>query len=225
MAVEGRLHLRDEMRALEQRALGGMDLVAEQLDRTMRVIVERDFALADMVIADDDRIDGRFIELHQEILTTIARQAPVATDLRVLAALLDVIRRIERMGDQCVTICKLLLLAHEAPEDDLGLTERILQMARSARALALDSAAAFLGRDVEGAERLCRLDDEIDTLNREVFQTAVALGGDPDAREWAMRMTQVARAIERIGDNAVDIGEETAFVASGVYREFEDASR
>jgi phosphate transport system protein len=61
-------------------------------------------------------------------------------------------------------------------------------------------------------------------MNREVFQIAVALAGDPEAREWAMRMTQVARAIERIGDNAVDIGEETAFVASGVYREFEDAS-
>ena len=57
-----------------------------------------------------------------------------------------------------------------------------------------------------------------------MFRIAVALAGDPEAREWAMMMTQVARAFERIGDNAVDIGEESAFVASGVYREFEDAS-
>jgi phosphate transport system protein len=177
-----------------------------------------------MVIADDDRIDGRFLEVHQEILTLIARQAPVATDLRLLAALLDVIRRIERMGDQCVNICKVLLLAPEAPSDDLHLTERILEMGRKARALALESSKAFAARDVASAEKLCEVDDEIDDLNREVFQIAVALAGDPDAREWAMRMTQVARAIERIGDNAVDIGEETAFVASGVYREFEDAS-
>jgi phosphate transport system protein len=225
MATEGRLRLRDEIRALEKRALSGMDLVADQLDRTMRVIVDRDFSMADMVIADDDRIDGRFLEVHQEILTLIARQAPVATDLRLLAALLDVIRRIERMGDQCVNVCKVLLLTANAPEDDLGLTDRLLQMSRKARALSLNSAAAFLARDVQAAERLCVLDDEIDDLNREVFQIAVALAGDPDAREWAMRMTQVARAIERIGDNAVDIGEETAFVASGVYREFEDASR
>jgi phosphate transport system protein len=98
-------------------------------------------------------------------------------------------------------------------------------MSRHARTLSLESAKAFAARDVKAAEQLCTLDDEIDDLNREVFQTAVALAGDPDAREWAMRMTQVARAIERIGDNAVDIGEETAFVASGVYREFEDASR
>ncbi|MFL5838950.1 MAG: phosphate signaling complex protein PhoU [Thermoleophilaceae bacterium] len=224
MRPEGRLHLRDEIRALEKHALSGLDLVADQLDRTLRVIVDRDFAMADMVIADDDRIDGRFLEVHQEILSLIARQAPVATDLRLLAALLDVIRRIERMGDQCVNICKVLLLAPEAPEDDLGMTDRILTMARKARELAIASGKAFDTKDVAAAERLARLDDQIDDLNREVFQMAVALAGDATAREWAIRMTQVARALERIGDNAVDIGEETAFVASGVYREFEDAS-
>jgi phosphate transport system protein len=224
MPTEGRLHLRDEIRAIEKHALDGMAIVADQIDRTMRVIVDRDFAMADIVITDDDRIDGRFLEVHSEILSLIARQAPVATDLRLLAALLDVIRRMERMGDQCVNICKVLLLAPEAPEDDLQLTQRILDMARRARALALESARAFGARDVGAAERLCQVDDEIDTLNREVFQIAVALAGDPSAREWAMWMTQVSRALERIGDNAVDIGEETAFVASGVYREFEDAS-
>ncbi|HEX4720832.1 MAG TPA: PhoU domain-containing protein [Thermoleophilaceae bacterium] len=224
MTTIGRLHLRDEINEIEKRALGGMDIVADQLDRTLRVIVDRDFAMADMVIADDDRIDGRFLEVHSDILSLIARQAPVATDLRLLAALLDVIRRIERMGDQCVNVCKVLMLAPEAPTDDLSLTERVLEMGRKARAMSVESARAFARRDVEGAERLCRLDDEIDALNREVFKIAVALGRDDDAREWAMRMTQVSRAIERIGDNAVDIGEETAFVASGVYREFEDAS-
>jgi phosphate transport system protein len=221
---EGRLHLRDDIRAIESHALGGLDLVADQIDRTLRVVIDRDFEMADMVIADDDRIDGRFLEAHQEILSLIARQAPVATDLRLLAALLDVIRRIERMGDQCVNVCKVLLLAPPAPHDDLGLTDRVLQMGRKARELALRSGKAFVARDVAAAEQLCTLDDQIDELNREVFAIAVALAGDPDAREWAMRMTQAARAIERIGDNAVDIGEETAFVASGVYREFEDAS-
>jgi phosphate transport system protein len=221
---EARLHLRDEIRALEKHALSGLDLVADQIDRTMRVVVDRDYEMADMVIADDDRIDGRFLEVHQEILSLIARQAPVATDLRLLAALLDVIRRIERMGDQCVNICKVLLLAPEPPDDDLGLGDRVLQMGRKSRQLALDSGKAFAAKDVAAAERLAKVDDEIDNLNREVFQIAVALAGDPTAREWAMWMTQVGRAIERIGDNAVDIGEETAFVASGVYREFEDAS-
>src|SRR5436190_14429672 len=154
MTTTGRLHLRDEMNEIEKRALGGMDIVADQLDRTLRVIVDRDFAMADMVIADDDRIDGRFLEVHGDILSLIARQAPVATDLRLLAALLDVIRRIERMGDHCVNICKVLLLAPPAPTDDLQLTQRILEMGRRARALAMESARAFAARDVVTAERL-----------------------------------------------------------------------
>src|SRR4051812_15269835 len=97
-------------------------------------------------------------------------------------------------------------------------------MGHKARELALASGRAFASKDEAAAERLCAMDDQIDDLNRKVFQIAVALAADASAREWAMWMTQVARAIERIGDNAVDIGEETAFVASGVYREFEDAS-
>src|SRR4051812_34345498 len=179
MATEGRLHLRDEIRTLEKRALSGMEIVADQVDRTLRVVVDRDFALADMVIADDDRIDGRFLEVHQEILTLIARQAPVATDLRLLAALLDVIRRIERMGDQCVNICKVLLLAPAAPDDDLRLTERLLEMGRKARALAVESRRAFLARGVAAAERLCEMDDGIDAPNPAGFPIAGGLGGGP----------------------------------------------
>ena len=222
--IEGRLHLRDEIAAIEKHALGALDLVAEAIERVTRVLLDRDLMLADMVIADDDQIDGRFLESHQAILSLIARQAPVATDLRLLAALLDVIRHIERMGDQCVNISKTLLLSPPPPDDDLGLTERLIRMGKASRELAIECGHAFASRDEAVAERLCEKDDAIDALNREVFQMAVALAGDPDAREWAMWMTQVARAFERIGDNAVDIGEETAFVATGEYREFTDAS-
>jgi phosphate transport system protein len=220
----GRLQLHEEIRALERSALGGLELVADAVSRTVQVVVGRDEGLAHAVIADDDLIDGRFLQNHQEILSLIARQAPVATDLRVLAALLDVIRHIERMGDQCVNICKVLIVAPPSPANDHGLTERLREMGDAARDLALQAGRAFRTRDVPGAERLADLDDRIDQLNRDVFESAVTLGGDPAAREWAMRMTQVARAFERIGDYAVDIGEEGAFVSSGVYREFTDAS-
>src|SRR4051812_10633298 len=222
--IEGRLHLRDEIAAIESQALGGLDLVGEAIDRVKRVLLDRDMTLADLVIADDDRIDGSFLASHQAILSLIARQAPVATDLRLLAALLDVIRHIERMGDQCVNIAKTMLLAPPPPDDDLGLTERLSRMGAIAGELAAASGHAFAARDASLAERLCQQDDAIDELNRNVFQTAVALAGDPGAREWGIWMTQVARAFERIGDHAVDIGEETAFVATGEYREFTDAS-
>jgi phosphate transport system protein len=83
---------------------------------------------------------------------------------------------------------------------------------------------AFEGRDVELARDLVRQDDLIDNLNKECFQIAVQVGEDKDTREWAMTMMLVARALERIGDNAVDIGEQVAFVVTGLFREFEDAS-
>jgi phosphate transport system protein len=83
---------------------------------------------------------------------------------------------------------------------------------------------AFERRDVGLAQDLVRQDDEIDRLNRDCFHLAIEIGDDPDRREWAMHMMLVARCIERIGDNAVDIGEQTAFVVTGLFREFEDAS-
>ena len=226
MAGSGRLHLQEEMREVEEQSLAGCELVTEAIDRTVRAIVDRDLGMADMVIADDDRIDGRFLESHQAILSLIARQAPVATDLRTLAAMLDVIRHIERMGDQCVNVCKVLMLAPEPPREDEGLTQSLVQMGRASRALVVDAARAFRARDTHLAESLPDRDDEIDLLNREVFATAVRIAGhaDADTTEWGMRMVQIARAFERIGDLAVDIGEETAFIATGLYREFTDAS-
>ena len=84
--------------------------------------------------------------------------------------------------------------------------------------------AGFLLRDVALAEDLVRQDEQINQLNREIFRRAIEIGDDPDMREWAMHMMLVARALERIGDNAVDIGEQTAFVVTGLFREFSDAS-
>jgi phosphate transport system protein len=221
---ETRAHFLSELKELEEQALGGLDLVAEQLDRTLEAVEHQDIELASMVIADDDRIDGRYLEVHQGVLSLLARQAPVATDLRLVAALLDVIKHVERMGDQCVNIAKLLPLAgHEPPSDD-KLLAKIAAMGAQARSQVLQSKAAFSRRDVELAEDLVRQDEAINRCNREVFRIALDIGDDPDTREWAMHMMLVARAVERIGDNAVDIGEQVAFVVTGLFREFTDAS-
>ena len=116
---EVRLHYREELEQLEGRALDGLDLVVAALDRTVEAIQHQDIELAELVIADDDVIDGRYLEIHQAILTLLATQAPVATDLRLIAALLHVMKNIERMGDQCVNIAKLIPIAgHEPPADE-----------------------------------------------------------------------------------------------------------
>jgi phosphate transport system protein len=196
----------------------------QTLDRTLEAVETHDEKLADLVIADDDRIDGRYIAVHQAILSLIARQAPVATDLRLVAALLDVIRHIERMGDQCVNIAKVIQISPAVPANDGGIMAETMEMGALARELIIKSAEAFGNRDVSGAEALVTIDDRLDELNREMFPRALKLASDPEALEWSMRMVQVARWLERIGDHAVDIGEETAFVATGLFREFEDAS-
>ena len=198
--------------------------MASALDRALETVQNQDIELASMVIADDDRIDGRYLEVHQGILSLLALQAPVAGDLRVVAALLHVIKHVERMGDQCVNMAKLVPLDGHQPPADPRMLELIQRMGDQARRQVVQCGQAFERRDVEMAEDLVRQDDEIDRLNREVFHTALELGDEADRREWAMHMMLVGRCIERIGDNAVDIGEQTAFVVTGLFREFEDAS-
>ncbi len=225
MAPQARIHFHDELAQLETQALGGLDLVAGAVERTIEALTRQDLELASLVIADDDRIDGRYMEVHQGILSLLALQAPVATDLRVIAALLHVIKHVERMGDQCVNICKLVPLAGDPPESHgAELLERIERMGRQAAVQVEQAKRAFAGRDDALAEDLVRQDDLIDRLNRECFALALDIGDDPDAREWGMHMMLVARALERIGDNAVDIGEQVAFVVTGLFREFSDSS-
>jgi phosphate transport system protein len=224
MAEQARIHFQDELRALEEQALGALDLVITSLDRTLEALEHRDIELASIVVNDDDRLDGRFLEVHQGILSLLALQAPVAGDLRTVAALLHVIKHAERMGDQCVNIAKVMPLVGHDPPADPALLERIFKMGKLARSEVAQAKQAFTLRDVSLAQDLVRQDEEINALNREVFRLAVEMGTDEDRREWAMTMMLVARALERIGDNAVDIGEQVAFVVTGLFREFSDAS-
>jgi phosphate transport system protein len=221
---ETRHQFREDLKELERQALGGLDLVTIQLDRALESISYQDVELAGMVVADDDRVDGRYLEVHQGILSLLARQAPVAGDLRIVAALLHIIRCVERMGDQCVNIAKLVPLSgYEAPKDKdiLDAIERMGQLARSQVSEAKD---AFATRNVDMARDLVNQDAEINRLNREIFRRAVEAGDDPDIREWAMFMVLVARCLERVGDNTVDIAEQVVFVVTGLFREMADAS-
>jgi phosphate transport system protein len=224
MPGEGRQQFQEELSRLEDQALGGLDMVAHALDKTLEMIQHQDVELASMVIADDDRIDGRYLEVHQGLLSMLALQAPVATDLRVAAALLHVMKNVERMGDQCVNIAKLIPLAGHEPPANEEMLSNIEKMGRQAKSQVMQSKLAFKNRDVGLAQDLVRQDEEINRLNRDCFRIAIEIGDDLDTREWAMQMILVARSLERVGDNAVDVGEQTAFVVTGLFREFTDAS-
>jgi phosphate transport system protein len=224
MVEQARVHYQEELENLEAAGLAGLDLVTAALGRTLEAVEHQDVELAQLVIADDDRIDGRYLEVHQSLITLLATQSPVATDLRLISALMHVLKNVERMGDQCVNICKLIPLTGTKPPADPVMLKQILTMGRHARALISQAKRAFEDRNVEMARDLVRQDDVVDNLNRECFHLALEIGDDPDRREWAMTMLLAARAIERIGDNAVDIGEQVAFVVTGLFQEFEDAS-
>jgi phosphate transport system protein len=219
-----RVQYREDLANLEELGLGGLDMVVTALDRTLEAAEHADIELAELVIADDDRIDGRYLEVHQALITLLATQSPVATDLRLISALLHVMKSIERMGDQCVNIAKLIPLSGNEPPTDEEMLKRIVMMGKQCRTLINQSKRAFSDRDVDLARDLVRQDDVVDNLNRECFRLAIEIGDDPDRREWAMTMMLAARSLERIGDNAVDIGEQVAYVVTGLFQEFEDAS-
>ncbi len=219
-----RAHFQQQLMELEDRTLSGIDIAVEQLERAVEALTHQDIELAHIVIADDDRLDGRYLEVHQGILSLLALQAPVAGDLRLVAALLHVILRIERIGDQCVNIAKMIPLAGHEPPVSSEMLDAIGRMGACARSEVQQARTAFAERNAELASDLVRQDREINRLNREVFRMAIEAGEDPEIREWAMHMILVARALERIGDNAVDIGEQAVFVITGLFREFSDSS-
>jgi phosphate transport system protein len=219
-----RIHYQEELAALEERGLEGLDMVGVALGRTLEAVEHQDVELAQIVINDDDRIDGRYLEVHQSLITLLATQSPVATDLRLISALLHVMKNVERMGDQCVNVCKMIPLTGSHPPADEEMLDRILRMGRQVMTLTSQAKRAFEGRDEALARDLVRQDDVVDELNRECFRLALQIGEDADSREWAMTMMLAARALERTGDNAVDVGEQVAFVVTGLFREFEDAS-
>ena len=223
--LETRHQFREALKELESETLGGLEMVIEQLGRALESVSHQDVELAGMVIADDERIDRRYMEIHQGVLSLLARQAPVAGDLRIVAALLHIIRCVERIGDQCANIAKLVRLSgYEAPKDE-GILDAIERMGRLASSQASQAKEAFATRNVALAQALVGLDGEIERLNRAIFNRAVDIGGDLGVREWAMFMILVARCLERIAGNTVDIAEQTVFVVTGLFREFVSGSQ
>jgi phosphate transport system protein len=208
---------------LQDLALGTLDLALSLLDRVIEALEHQDVELTRLVIDDDVLIDERCTEVQQRVISLLALQGPVAGDLRLLAALLHVMRYVERMGNQCVSVAKLIPLSGHEPPVRTEILQRVITMGRCARAEVVQCRRSFAERNVELAEDLVTRDREVNRLNREIFRLAIEAGDDDDTREWAMLMTLVARAFERVGDNAVDVGEQTAFLVTGLFREFSSA--
>jgi phosphate transport system protein len=218
-----RVTLQEEMDTLQASLLAEGDLVLRAVRGSINALRENDPELADEVISFDDDVDARYLALEQSIESLLARQTPVAVDLRFVLAVLHSNLHLERMADLCVTISKLTKLAHGLAPDET-LIEGFDEMASRAEEMIRVALDSFANRDVEGAESLVELDELIDRTNRRVSGYILDLGGDEEKREWGLRMLLISRCLERIGDHAVDIGEQTAYLVTGEFREFTDAS-
>jgi len=218
-----RLTLQEELDRLQADLQREADLVVRALRGAKEVLGAGDVELAEEVIAFDDEVDRAYLALEQGVEELLARQTPVAGDLRLVLAALHVNLHLERMADLCVTICKLAKLVH-AVEGDPEITDSFQEMGERAEEMLRSAMRSFAVRDLAGAESLVELDELIDRANRRLVGRVLELGADAERREWGLRMLVISRCLERIGDHAVDIGEQTAYLVTGELREFSDAS-
>jgi phosphate transport system protein len=218
-----RTTFQDELNLLETTLQEEGSLVLRALRGALNALEQRDHELADEVIAFDNDVDDRYLKIEEGIQSLLARQTPVASDLRLVLAILHVNLHLERMADYCVTIAKLSKLVPEV-EPSPRFVEGFEEMGSRCEEMIRIALDAFADRDLERAEMLVELDELVDRANRRVVQRILELGEAARMREYGLRMVLVSRALERIGDHAVDIGEQTAYLLTGEFREFTDAS-
>jgi phosphate transport system protein len=218
-----RVSFQEELDQLEASLQEEGSLVLRTLRGAMNALRRRDLELTDDVIAFDDDVDRLYLQIEEGIQSLLARQTPVATDLRLVLAMLHINLHLERMADYCVTIAKLtkLVVDTEADPQVLLSLEEMGDRAEEMIRVSLDS---FANRDLAAAESLVDLDELIDRSNRRFVDRVLELVADPEIREWVLRMVLVSRTLERIGDHAVDIGEQVAYLLTAEFREFTDAS-
>ncbi|HLM35607.1 MAG TPA: phosphate signaling complex protein PhoU [Gaiellaceae bacterium] len=219
-----RLSFQEELEGLEAAVQEESALVLRALRSALNALERGDVDLADEVIAFDDEIDRRYLAIEEGVQSLLARQTPVAVDLRLVLAVLRVNLHLERMGDYCVTIAKLTKLMGDLAVTDDTILAALEDMGVRAEEMIRVALDAFAGRDADKAQSLTDLDELIDRANRRAVEDILSLGHSPEEREYGLRMLVVSRCIERIGDHAVDIGEQVAYLVTGEFREFTDAS-
>jgi len=216
-----RLH--EELESLELEVLAMGELSERAVGRAIDALVRRDENLAQQVIDADDEIDDRYLDIEHRTIELLALQTPVASDLRLLSAMLHINLHLERIGDQAVNIAKTFLSVKELAGSD-QVRSHIREMGDIVRPMIRTAMEAFRNRDLSLCLQLPEMDDPVDRLNLGMYQEVAALAEDPAQLDWGLRMLVLARNLERVGDNAVDVAEQVGFLLTGEFREFTDAS-
>jgi len=177
------------------------------------------------IARDAHKLRGISRVTDSDLIVITARQAPVAGDLRLVLALVQLTHHGGLIANQFELISEQLAEIDPNVADRTNTAEKLSQMTALAGGQLRDALTAFVNRDLPLAHQIDGEDDAIDRLNRQVFEATLELDVAPDHRELAMRHVLIARSLERIGDNAVDIAEQAAFLVSAELHEFTDASR
>jgi len=182
------------------------------VQKSVEALKRRDPRLAREVLEDDQAIDRLEIDVEERCIALLALRQPLAVDLRFITAALKISNDLERMGDHAVNIAGgALRLAEVPPLKPLVDIPRMADMAASMLREALD---AFVRRDAATARRLCRRDDDVDSLNRQLFRELISfMLEDPSTITRAMELILVARNLERVADLATNVAEEVVFIA------------
>jgi len=206
---------------LELLSLG--ELAGAQVQRSVDALVRHDDALAQQVIDGDDEVDDLYLRIDSGVLQLLALQSPVAADLRLISAIMHSCLHLERIGDQAVNIAKLYLVTKDRAGSSM-MVQQLEEMGSIVGSMIRTVMEAFAKRDLQLSLQLPRMDDPVDRLNRATHLEALKLAHDPSGLDWGLHMNLAARALERVGDQAVDIAEQVSFLITGEFREFTDAS-
>ncbi len=221
-ALRSRQGLEDGLLGLQRDLRSLASLVDVAIERSIRSLARLDRGLAESVIADDAPINQLRFKIEDDAIHLIAQQQPLASDLRTVIAVLNVIVELERMGDYCVGIAKITLLHEDLPLlKPLVDVPRMGELCREILRAAID---AFISRDAPAARAVGQRDDEIDLLYEQVYRELLTfMLNDPRTIDRATWLIWVAHNLERIGDRVQNICERTIFEVSGVMKEFKRA--
>jgi phosphate transport system protein len=221
--TDTRSHFHQELQSLEQSMLDIAERAERLVGMAVEALVDKNLELADRVVREDHTLDEAYLDAHNRWINIMARQQPMGGDLRLMSALLHLNVTLERTGDQCVNIAKLAKLCEPLPASP-RISEQIVEMSDLVRPMIRTAAHSFVRRDADEARLLPAMDEPVDRINRNMYREVVACASDPELLEWATHVMMASRALERIGDQAVDIGEQVVYLITGEFEAFnEDA--
>ncbi len=207
-------HFDEELKALKEKILRMGALVEEQIRNAIKALVERDSDLARQVIANDHRVNAMDVEVDEDCLRLIALHQPMAKDLRFITTAMKISTELERMSDLAENIAERAIELNEEPQ--LKPYIDIPRMAEHAQRMVKEALDAFVNGDNTLARKVCADDDFIDDLTHQIFRELLSyMIEDPHTISRAVRITFVAKYIERVADHATNVAELVVYLVEG----------